>query len=104
VTGDGLLRLSRAVEMYQCKEESSSQSQQSLGGSKTTTTTYTYQKIWSDQPIQSSQFKVRDGHQNPPMPIQSAGFNATGVKLGAYQVDASLLNKVSASTPVQIQS
>ncbi|HWG05280.1 MAG TPA: TMEM43 family protein, partial [Beijerinckiaceae bacterium] len=73
VTGDGLLRLSRSVEMYQWKQDSSSQSQQSLGGSKTTTTTYSYQKVWSDQPIQSSQFKVPDGHQNPPMPIQSAG-------------------------------
>jgi hypothetical protein len=47
---------------------------------------------------------VPDGHQNPPMPIQSAAFDASGVKLGAYQVDASLLNKVAAFTPVQLQS
>src|SRR5580704_11759509 len=72
VSGDGLLRLSRNVEMYQWKEESSSQSQQSVGGSQATQTTYTYQKVWSAQPIASAQFKVQDGHQNPPMALRSA--------------------------------
>jgi hypothetical protein len=73
VTGDGLLRLSRSVEMYQWKEETSSQSQQSVGESKTTQTTYTYQHAWSDQPIASGQFKLRDGHQNPPMQVGAIG-------------------------------
>jgi hypothetical protein len=104
VTGDGLLRLSRTAEMYQWKEATSSQSQQSIGGSKTTETTYTYQHVWSDQPIVSTQFKVRDGHQNPPMQVRSANFNADEVKLGAYRVDPSLLNKVSTFAPLQAQS
>jgi hypothetical protein len=104
VTGDGVLRLSRSVEMYQWKETSSSQSQQSVGGSKTTETTYTYQRVWSAQPIVSAQFKVRDGHQNPPMQVQSATFNAGQVKLGAYGVDPPLLNKLATFTPLQVQS
>ena len=104
VTGDGLLRLSRTVEMYQWKEETHSQAQQSVGGSKTTETTYTYQHVWSDQPIASGQFKVRDGHQNPPMQVRSATFNAGEVKLGAYRVDPSLLNKVANFAPLQPQS
>jgi hypothetical protein len=104
VTGDGLLRLSRNVEMYQWKETSSSQSQQSVGGSKTTETTYTYQRVWSPQPIVSAQFKQRDGHQNPPMQVQSATFDGGQVKLGAYGVDPTLLNKLSIFTPLQVQS
>ena len=104
VTGDGLLRLSRVVEMYQWKEETSSQSQQSVGGSKTTKTTYTYQRVWSAQPIVSTQFKVSDGHQNPPMQLRSATFDGAEVKLGAYRVDPSLLNKVATFTPLQVQS
>jgi hypothetical protein len=104
VTGDGLLRLSRSVEMYQWKETSSSQSQQSVGGSKTTETTYTYQRVWSAQPIVSTQFKVRDGHQNPPMQVQSATFDAGQVKLGAYGVDPPLLNKLATFAPLQVQS
>ena len=82
VTGEGLLRLSRSVEMYQWKEETNSQSQQSVGGSQTTQTTYTYQKVWSAQPIASAQFKMRDGHENPAMPLRSAIIEGTDVKLG----------------------
>jgi hypothetical protein len=100
VTGDRLLRLSRAVEMYQWKEQTSSQSQQSVGGSKTTTTTYTYQRVWSAQPVVSTQFKVVDGHQNQPMQLRSATFEGTEVKLGAYRVDRSLLAKVATFTPL----
>ncbi|MSP02294.1 MAG: hypothetical protein EXR07_14770 [Acetobacteraceae bacterium] len=44
VTAEGLLRLSRTVEMYQWEEESNSHSQQNVGGSKTTETTYTYKR------------------------------------------------------------
>jgi hypothetical protein len=104
VTRDGLLRLSRSVEMYQWKEETSSQSQQSVGGSQTTQTTYTYQKVWSAQPIVSAQFKVTDGHQNPPMPQRSAMFDGAEVKLGPYRVDPSVLSKVSAFAPLPPQS
>jgi len=103
-TGDGLLRLTRTVEMYQRKEESRSQSQQSVGGSKTTTTTYTYQKTWSAQPVNSTQFKEQANHQNPPMQVRAATFDGGEVRLGAYRVDPSLLNKVSAFTPLQVQS
>jgi hypothetical protein len=103
-TGDNLLRLSRAVEMYQWKEESSSHSSQSVGGSKTTETTYSYQHVWSAQPIASGQFKVPGGHQNPPMQLRSATFDGGDVRLGAYRVDPSLLDKVTAFTPFQVQS
>jgi hypothetical protein len=104
VTGDGLVRLARAVEMYQWKEETSTSSQQNVGGSKTTEKTYSYKREWSEQPIDSGHFKVPGGHQNPPMPQRSATFDGTGVKLGALQVDPSVLNKISAFTPVRPQS
>jgi hypothetical protein len=44
VTGDGLVRLTRTVQMYQWEEESSTKSQQNVGGSKTSETTYTYKR------------------------------------------------------------
>jgi hypothetical protein len=104
VTGDGLVRLSRSVEMYQWEEESSTKSQQSLGGSKTTEKTYTYKREWSAQPVNSSNFKVLGGHQNPPMQQRSATFDGSGVKIGAWQVDPSVLNKLTAFTPLPVQS
>jgi hypothetical protein len=104
VTADGLVRLTRAVEMYQWKEESHSQSQQNVGGSKTTETTYTYSRVWSDQAIQSVHFKVPNGHQNPPMQLRPATFDGGDVKLGAYKLDPSVLDKVTNFTPLQVQS
>lgn len=104
VTGDGLVRLSRSVEMYQWEEESTTRSQQSLGGSKTTEKTYTYKRAWSAQPVNSGNFKVPGGHQNPPMPQRPATFDAGGVKIGAWQVDPSVLNKLTEFTPLPVQS
>jgi hypothetical protein len=104
VTADGLLRLSRMAEMYQWKEETHAQSQQSVGGTKTTETTYTYQHVWSAQPIASGQFKVRDGHQNPAMDVRSATFDGAGVRLGAYRIDPTLLDRLAMFTPLPVQA
>jgi hypothetical protein len=104
VSGDGLVRLARTVEMYQWKEDSHSESHQNLGGSKTTETTYTYEHVWSEQPLPSARFKVPNGHQNPTMQVRSATFDGGDVKLGAYKVDPSVLNKVSDFTPLRVQS
>ncbi len=104
VTGDGLVQLSRAVEMYQWKEETSTQSQQNVGGSKTTETTYNYKREWSAQPVDSSRFKVPGGHQNPSMQQRSATFDGAAVKIGAWRVDPSVLNKISTFTPLHVRS
>jgi len=103
VTADGLVRLSRVVEMYQWKEDTSSQSQQSVGGTKTTETTYSYTHVWSADPISSSNFKVQDSHRNPPMPLRSATFNGD-TKLGAYRVEPSVLDKLDAFAPLAAQA
>jgi hypothetical protein len=48
-----------------------------MGGSTTTTTTYDYSKEGSDEPINSSEFKHPDDHQNPQMPFGSKRFAAS---------------------------
>ena len=103
VTSDGLVRLSRAIEMYQWEEETSTKSQQNLGGSKTTETTYTYKREWSAQPVNSGHFKVPGGHQNPSMQVRSATFDGAGVRIGAWQVDAPVLDKMSSFTPLRAE-
>ena len=100
VSAEGLLRLSRTVEMYQWAEESKSDSQGNVGGSKTTTTTYTYKRDWADHAIDSSRFKQSSDHRNPAMPQQSASFSAGGVKLGVYRVDEPILRELSATVPL----
>lgn len=100
VTSDGLLRLSRKVEMFQWQEESKSETHENVGGSKTTTTTYTYRRVWADHPIDSSHFRGQGDHRNPPMSVQSQTFDAADVKLGDYRVDGPVLHRLGSFAPV----
>jgi hypothetical protein len=104
VTAPGLLRLSRTAEMYQWKQDSSSRTEQSIGGTKTTETTYTYQRVWSSQALNSSAYKEPENHRNPPMNVRSAVFDGGQVTLGAYRVDPSVLARVSNYSALQPQT
>jgi hypothetical protein len=99
VGAPGLLRLKRQVEMYQWKEEQKTETEKNLGGSETKKTTYTYHKEWSGTPIDSGRFHLAQDHHNPPMSVTSATIDGGDVKLGAYRVDPSLLNNVTAFKP-----
>ena len=88
---DGQVAVARTAEMYQWKEKQESRTQSNVGGSQTTTTTYTYSQAWSDQPIDSSEFKHPEGHQNPSMPFKSTRMVAGDAKLGGYALDAATL-------------
>jgi hypothetical protein len=68
-----------------------------MGGSTTTTTTYDYSKEGSDEPINSSEFKHPDDHQNPQMPFGSKRFAASDAKLGGWKLDPSTLYRISLS-------
>ncbi|MEI9408967.1 TMEM43 family protein [Mesorhizobium salmacidum] len=93
ITAQGL-RLSRGVEMYQWKEESKSETTKKLGGGEETETTYSYSKVWDDSQIDSSDFKKPDGHQNPPMAIHSRAFQIPQGKLGAFDLDTPVLDRI----------
>jgi len=81
------LRLNRNVEMYQWKETKSSEEKKNLGGSTETVTTYKYEKEWSGEVIDSSDFKEKDGHTNPEsMLAKSKTFFASDATLGAFAV------------------
>ena len=64
------IKLNRVVEMYQWKEDKKSKKEKKVGGGTETRTTYNYNKQWSGSAINSSDFKKRDGHSNPPMSLQ----------------------------------
>jgi Transmembrane protein 43 len=68
--------------MYQWKEEKKEDTQNNVGGGTTTTTTYDYSRVWSDKPINSSEFKHPENHDNPEMPFRNAQFTASDAKLG----------------------
>jgi len=97
------LRLRRKVEMYQWKEKKKTKSRKKVGGGRKKTTTYTYETVWSDDLIDSSEFRKPDGHRNPAtLPVTSRRWNAESATLGAFTLSQSLLKEISAWDPVPI--
>lgn len=81
------LAIQRKAEMYAWKEKKSSTTNKNLGGSETTHTDYTYAPEWTESPENSSNFKIRNGHENPTMRIKSASRVASKATLGNYDVN-----------------
>lgn len=97
------LRLERKVEMYQWKETSQSEKRNRTGGSSETTTTYSYATTWSDQPISSSSFKERAGHENPDhWQIEGRTFAAERVTLGAFVLGDALKDQIGGAHKMPI--
>lgn len=104
VSGDGLLRVKRHVEMLQWEEKKSSSTQKQTGGSATTETTATYAKVWSDAPKDSARFVDRAGHENPPMPVKTMIYDTGTARLGAFRVASDLLDAVDAFAPLSVDA
>lgn len=102
VSTDGL-RLVRAVEMYQWKEESHSETRKSLGGSEETTTTYSYVREWSNRRIDSGKFRRPDGHNNPEMRYRHSEVVSRDATLGAFRPGAAVLSQLPANQEVRVE-
>jgi hypothetical protein len=97
------LKLSRVVEMYQWEEKTEKKTKDKLGGGTETVTTYTYNKEWSGNLINSSSFKKSTEHQNPgAMPYESAQQVAPEVTLGAFVLSPSLVGKINNYEPFTV--
>ncbi|MBO3760411.1 TMEM43 family protein [Ciceribacter sp. L1K22] len=83
---EGAAALIRSVEMYQWRENQKSETRTKLGGGEETVTTYTYEKVWSDDAIDSSRFEKPESHANPPMPYESRTFEVTGGTVGSIEL------------------
>ena len=92
VGGADVVRLKRNVQMYQWKESEKTETRNEVGGGKVEEKTYTYTKVWSDSPIDSSHFHAGNGHSNPPMPLRNAVMNNASTKLAAYRLDNAILD------------
>jgi len=99
------IHLRRNVMMYAWKEEKHTESHKDMvGGGTTTNTTYSYNKIWTKQPIDSSEFK-ESGHTNPGhWRFESNTQNAPKVTVGAFTLDGELAGKIDNFTAVPVSS
>jgi len=103
--GGSALKLQRIVEMYQWKEKTQSTTREKLGGGTETTTTYTYSQDWSDNVIDSSNFKESETHINPTAKrFENKEWLATNVSIGAYEIPEDLLMALSGYQPFTLTS
>ncbi|MGK7876576.1 MAG: TMEM43 family protein [Xenococcaceae cyanobacterium] len=94
VLGDNLflnpgkyIAVRRDVEMFAWEEEQKTETKKNVGGSETRTTTYSYSKKWVDTPEESSDFKISEGHYNPPKSIKDLTNRVSQAKVGIYSLD-----------------
>lgn len=78
------LNLVREVEMWAWVEKEDKKTEKKVGGSKKTKTTYTYTKEWTRDPKPPGKFEFPEGHENPPLTIESKRYAAEKAQVGAY--------------------
>jgi hypothetical protein len=103
VTGTGV-KLARNVEMHQWQEESKSESRTKLGGGEETVTTYTYTRVWSSSPIDSSAFNTPAGHENPAMTIEAAEVYAQDAALGDFRLEENVLGQMEGAQALPLNA
>ncbi len=95
ITAQGI-KLRRKAEMYQWKEEKKSETKKKIGGGSETVTTYKYNRIWSEELIDSSSFKKAEGHKNPAsMAYTTKVEKAERVTVGAFTLSSSLVDMIN---------
>jgi hypothetical protein len=87
--------LKRKVEVFQWKENEQTETKKKLGGGEETVTTYTYEKIWTDRPIDSSAFRKKQGYENPKLALEGKMWSAERVTVGAFALSPGLLGQVN---------
>lgn len=98
------LHLERRVEMYQWRESSSSSQKKKLGGGTETVTDYSYEKAWLSRAVDSTRFKIPEGHRNPGyFTYPNRKVSAGNVRAGAFRLPAGLVNRITSWQSVSIK-
>lgn len=98
------LRLKRKAEMYQWRERRETETRKKLGGGSEEVTHYYYEKVWSEERIDSRSFREPTGHENPQMPHQSKEYIANQAKLEAFDLPTTLLRDLNVFIPLPIEN
>ncbi|MGB1248652.1 MAG: TMEM43 family protein [Chitinophagales bacterium] len=92
--GDTAIKIEKIVEMYQYKENKKEEKKDNVGGSTTTTTTYTYEEVWSEELINSSNFEESWRDNPTSFDHKSEEWKASTVNVGAYELSDALINQM----------
>jgi hypothetical protein len=95
----------RDVSMYQWVEKKEEKEEKKIGGGTEKKTTYRYSTEWSPSLINSSNFKVEAGHENPQaMRFESIETSSTGVTVGEFNLSSGLIGSMDDYTPYPVDS
>jgi len=99
---DRPLKLSRAVEMYQWVESSTSRKVKTAGGGTRTETTYRYNEEWSSTLISSSAFRdaPSDAINPTQFPFEDLDLVADPIKLGGITLSDDVVDRLNWFEPV----
>ena len=88
VRASNALRLRRTVEMYQWRESSRTETRTTVGGGEERVTTYSYERVWSRNLINSDRFHNNIDHVNPSaMPYDDTTVDQPDALLGAFALN-----------------
>jgi hypothetical protein len=98
------IKLSRAAEFYQWVESSKSETRKKFGGGTETVTTYSYDKQWVSQPVDSSEFHDPEyqGKNTVRANAEDMTVIAQNVTFGAYTLPDFLKSSISGAEPLKI--
>ena len=97
------IRLTRHVEMYQWNEHEHQDREKKLGGGTRTVTTYSYNKDWYANVIDSSQFEEASTHQNPNQALFAhQSQQAENVSLGQFRLPSTLIDMISGQDVMEV--
>ena len=97
------VRLERKVEQFAWIEDKQTTTDTKLGGSQEKTTQYTYHLDWTDAPASGAEFRIPDGHMNPPMPIASKVVRQPEGVIGAFTVNDEI-SDLGGATPMLLNA
>ena len=97
------LKLKRTVEMYQWHEDEHTECHDNYGWSEDCTTTYTYDKKWDDEAIDSNHFQKPSEHSNPSnWTYESTQQSKSPITLWAYTLSTVFIDKLDNYVPINL--
>ncbi|MDD7318878.1 MAG: TMEM43 family protein [Prevotella sp.] len=99
------INLKRTVEYYQWTEQKHEEKRDKLGGGEETVTTYTYEKRWVSDHVNSSSFadpQYRDIFNGTLATLDEKELYAGNVTFGAYKLPEFIIHSISGSEPAPI--
>lgn len=97
------VRLERVVEQFAWLEQKRTSTSNKVGGSQEKTTDYSYRMDWTASPASGAEFRISEGHMNPPMLIKSQVIRQQKGAIGAFAVNDEISN-LGGSVPLLLDA